>query len=105
MKFDKKISHFQGFELFFILFNCQTSVMFPTLCFVDETYDVITEENKEQFREILSEEEYESLLQSMEELKDEQKAGTFHQNNQEIKVFYKLKSVIWLNKVIDYLRK
>ena len=25
MKFDKKISHFQGFELFFILFNCQTS--------------------------------------------------------------------------------
>lgn len=37
-------------------------VMFPSLCYVDETYDVITEENKEQFKTILTEEEYESLL-------------------------------------------
>ena len=80
-------------------------VMFPTLCFVDETYDVITEENKEQFREILSEEEYESLLQSMEVLSNESKLGNKNQNNGENKVFYKLKSAIWLNKVIDYLRK
>ena len=79
--------------------------MFPTLCFVDETYDVITEENKEQFRDILSEEEYESLLQSMTELENKQKVGSFSQKNQENKVFYKLKSAVWLNKVIDYLRK
>lgn len=36
-------------------------VMFPTLCYVDETYDVITDENKEKFKEILTEEEYESI--------------------------------------------
>ena len=63
-------------------------VMFPTLCFVDETYDVITEENKEQFREILTEEEYESLL-----------------TGNEPQTFYKLKSAIWFHKVIDYFRK
>ena len=80
-------------------------VMFPTLCFVDETYDVITEENKEQFREILSEEEYESLLQSMEALSNNSKLENKNQNNRENKVFYKLKSAVWLNKVIDYLRK
>ena len=78
-------------------------VMFPTLCFVDETYDVITEENKEQFREILTEEEYESLFQSVEGLDD--KSQSEMKNNNEHKVFYKLKSTIWLNKVIDYLRK
>ena len=80
-------------------------VMFPTLCFVDETYDVITEENKEQFREILSEEEYESLLQSMKALSNNSKLENKNQNNRENKVFYKLKSAVWLNKVIDYLRK
>lgn len=36
-------------------------VMFPTLCYVDETYDVITKENKEQFKTILTKEEYESI--------------------------------------------
>ena len=66
-------------------------VMFPTLCYVDETYDVITEENKEQFREILTEEEYNSLLSAS--------------GNSESQVFYKLKSVVWLNKVIDYFSK
>ena len=68
-------------------------VMFPTLCFVDETYDIITEENKEAFREILTEEEYESLLNDTDS------------QNEETKVFYKLKSVVWLNKVIDYFSK
>ncbi len=66
-------------------------VMFPSLCYVDETYDVITEENKEQFREILTEEEYNSLLDTM--------------TNSEPQVFYKLKSVVWINKVIDYFSK
>lgn len=36
-------------------------VMFPTLCYVDEAKQVITEENKEKFKEILTEEEYRSL--------------------------------------------
>ena len=66
---------------------------------------MITEENKEQFREILSEEEYESLLQSMEALSNNSKLENKNQNNRENKVFYKLKSAVWLNKVIDYLRK
>jgi len=66
-------------------------VMFPTLCYVDEAYEVITEENKEQFREILTEEEYKCLLSDPED--------------SELPVFYKLKSVVWLNKVIDYFSK
>lgn len=70
-------------------------VMFPTLCYVDETYDVITEENKEQFKEILTEEEYNSLLSA-----EKQK-----EMPEDKKVFYKMKSVIWLNKVIDYFGK
>lgn len=74
-------------------------VMFPTLCYVDEAYDVITEENKEQFREILTEEEYESLLLTMEATQnevDEKQTG---------QIFYKCKSLIWLNKMIDYFSK
>ncbi len=70
-------------------------VMFPTLCYVDETYDVITEENKEQFREILTEEEYKSLLL-------EENGGD---TTKKTRVFYKLKSTVWLNKVIDYFSK
>ncbi len=78
-------------------------VMFPTLCFVDETYDVITEENKEQFREILTEEEYESLLISSNQEKDAE--GEEQQNTEGIRFFYKLKSMVWLNKAIDYFWK
>ena len=37
-------------------------IMFPTLCYVDEVYDVITEENKAKFQEILTKEEYENLF-------------------------------------------
>ncbi|MFW5632850.1 MAG: stage II sporulation protein R [Acetivibrio ethanolgignens] len=60
-------------------------VMFPTLCFVDETKQEITEENKEKFKEVLTEEEYESLCQ---------KKGD--------QIFFKLKIMEYLNKVIDY---
>lgn len=59
-------------------------VMFPTLCFVDESKQEITEENKERFQEILTKEEYESLCQ---------------EGN---RVFFKLKITEYLNKVIDY---
>mgnify|MGYP000647536930 CR=1 FL=1 len=37
-------------------------VMYPTLCFVDSTYQIVPEESKERLKENLTEEEYESLL-------------------------------------------
>lgn len=36
-------------------------VLFPSLCFVDETYAVVPEESKEKLKSSLSEEEYDSL--------------------------------------------
>ncbi len=82
-------------------------VMFPTLCYVDEAYDIITEENKAQFKEILTKEEYESLF-AMEELENVEvgleKEKLENEKIQE-KTFYKLKSMVWLNKVIDYFKK
>jgi len=60
-------------------------VMYPSLCYVDETYEVITEDNKEQFKEILTKEEYESLLSA--------------DTNS---VFYKSKLKELFDKVIDY---
>lgn len=36
--------------------------MYPTLCFVDSTYQIVPEESKEKLKENLSKEEYESLL-------------------------------------------
>ena len=38
-------------------------VLFPSLCFVDETYAVVPDSSKETLKETLSEEEYESLSQ------------------------------------------
>ena len=38
-------------------------VLFPSLCFVDETYAVLPDSSKEKLKETLSEEEYESLSQ------------------------------------------
>ncbi len=37
-------------------------VMYPTLCFVDSTYQVVPDSSKEKLKESLTEEEYESLL-------------------------------------------
>lgn len=37
-------------------------VMYPTLCFVDSTYQTVPEESKEKLKENLSQEEYESLI-------------------------------------------
>ncbi|MDF2540903.1 MAG: hypothetical protein K0S47_621 [Herbinix sp.] len=36
-------------------------VMFPPLCFVDETYSIVSEESDQQLKHILTEDEYESL--------------------------------------------
>ena len=77
-------------------------IMFPTLCYVDEVFDVITEENKVQFKEVLTKEEYESLF-AIEELENVEL--DLKKDNLEEKTFYKLKSMVCLNKVIDYFRK
>lgn len=37
-------------------------VMFPPLCFVDETYAIIDESSKEQLKNLLTEEEYDTLI-------------------------------------------
>lgn len=37
-------------------------IMYPTLCLVDSTYQVVPEDSKEKLKENLTEEEYESLL-------------------------------------------
>lgn len=37
-------------------------VMFPPLCFVDETYSIVDEETDEQLKYVLTEEEYETLI-------------------------------------------
>lgn len=37
-------------------------VMYPTLCFVDSTYQIVPETSKEKLKENLTEEEYDSLL-------------------------------------------
>ena len=37
-------------------------VMYPSLCFVDSTYQVVPDDSKEKLKESLSEEEYNSLL-------------------------------------------
>lgn len=36
--------------------------MYPTLCFVDSTYQVVPEESKEKLKENLTEDEFNSLL-------------------------------------------
>lgn len=37
-------------------------VMFPPLCFVDETYSIVDEDSKEKLLQLLSEEEYDALI-------------------------------------------
>lgn len=37
-------------------------IVFPTLCYVDETYSYVPEESKEQLKHVLNEEEYESIV-------------------------------------------
>lgn len=44
-------------------------VLFPSLCFVDETYAVVPDNSKEKLKETLSKEEYESLEQDKKEEK------------------------------------
>lgn len=43
-------------------------VMYPTLCFVDSTYQVVPESSKEQLKQNLTSEEYDSLLDGGEDI-------------------------------------
>lgn len=43
-------------------------VMYPTLCFVDSTYQVVPDESKEKLKENLTEKEYDSLLSGGEDV-------------------------------------
>ena len=42
--------------------------MYPTLCFVDSTYQVVPEDSKEKLKESLSDEGYDSLLNNGEDV-------------------------------------
>lgn len=44
-------------------------VLFPSLCFVDETYAVVPDESKEKLKKNLKEDEYEALLQDRTEIR------------------------------------
>lgn len=50
-------------------------VLYPNLCFVDSAYGVLEEDQKEMLKEVLTEEEYESI---------------FHADSKDIKVSFKL---------------
>lgn len=43
-------------------------VMYPTLCFVDSTYQIVPDSSKEKLKESLTQEEYNSLLDGGEEI-------------------------------------
>lgn len=62
-------------------------IMFPPLCFVDTTYNVIPESSKEELKYVLTEEEYDALFS---EKKDSEK----------IKVKVSFKLFTWLDKLI-----
>lgn len=44
-------------------------VLYPSLCFIDDTWGIVTEEKKEALREVLTEEEFQKILGDPEEKK------------------------------------
>lgn len=48
-------------------------IVFPSLCYVDETYGYVPEESKEQLKNVLTEEEYEEITQEDDEKTEELK--------------------------------
>lgn len=44
-------------------------VMFPPLCFVDETYSIVTEDSKKQLKQLLTEDEYDTIKDQKIEIK------------------------------------
>ena len=44
-------------------------VLYPSLCFIDDTWGIVSREKKEELREILTEEEFRAVLEDPEEKK------------------------------------
>ena len=44
-------------------------VLYPSLCFIDDTWGIVSREKKEELREILTEEEFRAVLEDAEEMK------------------------------------
>lgn len=44
-------------------------VLYPSLCFIDDTWGIVTEEKKEELKEVLTEEEFRKILENPEEKK------------------------------------
>ena len=44
-------------------------VLYPSLCFIDDTWGIVTEEKKEELKEVLTEEEFQKILGDPEEKK------------------------------------
>ena len=42
-------------------------VLYPSLCFIDDTYGIVTEEKKEDLKSVLTEEEFEQILKNPQE--------------------------------------
>lgn len=42
-------------------------VLYPSLCFIDDTYGIVTEEKKEDLKSVLTEEEFEEILKNPQE--------------------------------------
>lgn len=42
-------------------------VLYPSLCFIDDTYGIVTEEKKEDLKSVLTEEEFEEILKKPQE--------------------------------------
>lgn len=55
-------------------------VMYPSLCFVDSTYQVVPDASKERLKDSLTSEEYDSLLDGGEEVSYSWKAGEWLEN-------------------------
>lgn len=55
-------------------------VMYPSLCFVDSTYQVVPDASKERLKDSLTSEEYDSLLDGGEEVSYSWKAGEWLKN-------------------------
>lgn len=46
-------------------------VMFPSLCFVNETYSVVPDDSKDKLKHVLNEEEYEAIDQTKEQMQND----------------------------------
>lgn len=72
-------------------------VMFPSLCFINETYSVVPEESKNQLKYLLSEEEFNALLQPELTIDELQVESTGEMEEGQIQIRFKM--LEWLKSV------